>query len=284
MLCDHQPQIGASSLMNTTTHSELAAFIWKICNLLRGPYKRNEYRQVILPLTVLRRFDCVLADTKQSVIDAAGEHAHQPDGLRQQILESASGCPFYNTSEFDFGRLLNEPNLLAENLTAYKIGSDPQRWQERVTPAQVAASSWRNDQNPLSDSDLVVVQVAVERVLRRQRGLRTTSIDVRHGTEFNSFSRHTPTRRRLGRPRFASPVPVFVCRSMGDDRRRRVHHRSTFADMTHRKEHTIPAGLTCRPATGVRTQLGRRLTMRLAWPIIKTSARRLQPHTQTDRS
>jgi type I restriction enzyme M protein len=47
------------------THSQLANFIWSICNLLRGPYKRNEYRKVILPLTVLRRFDCLLAPTKE---------------------------------------------------------------------------------------------------------------------------------------------------------------------------------------------------------------------------
>lgn len=42
--------------MSTETHSQIASFIWGICNLLRGPYKRNEYRKVILPLTVLRRF------------------------------------------------------------------------------------------------------------------------------------------------------------------------------------------------------------------------------------
>ena len=56
--------------MNTRTHAELANFIWSICNLLRGPYKRNEYRKVILPLTVLRRFDCVLAETKEAVLAA----------------------------------------------------------------------------------------------------------------------------------------------------------------------------------------------------------------------
>ena len=55
--------------MNARTHSELINFIWGICNLLRGPYKRNEYRKVILPLTVLRRFDCVLAETKDKVIE-----------------------------------------------------------------------------------------------------------------------------------------------------------------------------------------------------------------------
>ncbi len=52
--------------MNGETHSQLANFIWSICNLLRGPYKRNEYRKVILPLTVLRRFDCLLAPTRQA--------------------------------------------------------------------------------------------------------------------------------------------------------------------------------------------------------------------------
>lgn len=55
--------------MTTETHRQLADFIWKICNLLRGPYKRNEYRKVILPLTVLRRFDCLLAPTKKAVLE-----------------------------------------------------------------------------------------------------------------------------------------------------------------------------------------------------------------------
>ena len=108
--------------MNVSTHGQLASFIWKICNLLRGPYKRNEYRKVILPLTVLRRFDCVLAGTKQAVLDADKQHAHQPDTVRRQLLEAASGRPFYNTSRLDFERLLDDPNLLAQNLNAYIRG------------------------------------------------------------------------------------------------------------------------------------------------------------------
>ena len=108
--------------MNASTHSQLANFIWKICDLLRGPYKRNEYRKVILPLTVLRRFDCVLTDTKQAVLTADKQHAHHPDTLRQQLLETASGRPFYNTSKLDFERLLDDPNLLAQNLNAYIHG------------------------------------------------------------------------------------------------------------------------------------------------------------------
>ena len=108
--------------MNTNTHSELVNFIWRICNLLRGPYKRNEYRKVILPLTVLRRFDCVLADTKQAVLAAAAQHAEQTDNVRRQLLENASGRSFYNTSRLDFERLLDDPNLLARNLHAYIRG------------------------------------------------------------------------------------------------------------------------------------------------------------------
>ncbi len=58
------------SVTKCETHSQIASFIWGICNLLRGPYKRNEYRKVILPLTVLRRFDCVLAPSKADVLKA----------------------------------------------------------------------------------------------------------------------------------------------------------------------------------------------------------------------
>ena len=85
--------------MNTRIHEELAGFIWGICNLLRGPYKRNEYREVVLPLTVLLRFDCVLADTKRAVLDTDAKHSAQSDNVQRQFLVDASGGrPFYNTS------------------------------------------------------------------------------------------------------------------------------------------------------------------------------------------
>ena len=106
--------------MNPRTHAELAQFIWSICNLLRGPYKRNEYRKVILPLTVLRRFDCVLTPTKEAVLASRrrledGPSENVRDGLRKQ----AAGLPFYNTSRLDFARLLDDPNHLAGHLGAY---------------------------------------------------------------------------------------------------------------------------------------------------------------------
>ena len=88
--------------MTAETHFEIANFIWSICNLLRGPYKRNEYRKVILPLTVLRRFDCILAPTKAAVLKEhaahqgqAGEH-HSPQALLKSPV-----TPFYNLSKLD---------------------------------------------------------------------------------------------------------------------------------------------------------------------------------------
>ena len=75
--------------MNTQTHTERANFIWSICNLLRGPYKRNEYRKVILPLTVLRRFDCVLAGTKEEVL--AAERRSTADRARPVRRKLAGG-------------------------------------------------------------------------------------------------------------------------------------------------------------------------------------------------
>ena len=105
--------------MNPRTHAELANFIWDICNLLRGPYKRNEYRKVILPLTVLRRFDCVLAETKEAALDADAGYAGGNESVRRSVLQRASGRAFYNTSRLDFGRLLDDPNNLAQNLNSY---------------------------------------------------------------------------------------------------------------------------------------------------------------------
>ena len=105
--------------MNTRTHAEMANFIWDICNLLRGPYKRNEYRKVILPLTVLRRFDCVLADTKEDVLAAAEKAKGQGETMRDIALRGASGYDFYNTSRLDFQTLLDDPNHIAQFLNGY---------------------------------------------------------------------------------------------------------------------------------------------------------------------
>src|SRR5438874_896546 len=105
--------------MTAETHSQLANFIWSICNLLRGPYKRNEYRKVILPLTVLRRFDCLLAQTKPAVLKEQAALRGRPESLVRGILERITVRPIYNQSKLDFPRLLDAPNDIAANLSAY---------------------------------------------------------------------------------------------------------------------------------------------------------------------
>src|SRR5687768_1825347 len=105
--------------MTPETHSQLAEFIWSICNLLRGPYRRNEYRKVILPLTVLRRFDCLLADTKDAVLTQNAAIKGKPESVIRSLLERAAGRPFFNLSRLDLARLLDDPNQLAPNLVSY---------------------------------------------------------------------------------------------------------------------------------------------------------------------
>lgn len=105
--------------MSTESHSQIANFIWSICNLLRGPYKRNEYRRVILPLTVLRRFDCILAPTKAEVLAEHAKIKAKPETIIRHKLESITKRQFYNLSRLDFSKLLDDPNQLAPNLNAY---------------------------------------------------------------------------------------------------------------------------------------------------------------------
>src|SRR3989441_10777274 len=99
--------------MSPETHQQLANFIWSICNLLRGPYKRNEYRKVILPLTVLRRFDCLLAPTREQVLAQHAAIKDRPETVVRSLLERVTGRPFYNLSRLDLPRLLDDPNQLA---------------------------------------------------------------------------------------------------------------------------------------------------------------------------
>ncbi|MGD0113016.1 MAG: class I SAM-dependent DNA methyltransferase [Armatimonadota bacterium] len=96
--------------------------MWSICNLLRGPYKRNEYRKVILPLTVLRRFDCLLAPTKAPTLAKHAEIKAKPESVVRRLLEGVTGRPFYNLSKLDLPKLLDDPNQLAPNLNAYING------------------------------------------------------------------------------------------------------------------------------------------------------------------
>lgn len=108
--------------MKNNTHQEMVNFIWSICNLLRGPYKRNEYRKVILPLTVLRRFDCILNNTKEEVLKEYETIKGKSQNYIDYELTSITGVPFYNLSKLDMKKLLNDPNNLSQNLASYING------------------------------------------------------------------------------------------------------------------------------------------------------------------
>lgn len=100
-------------------------FIWNIAESLRGPFKPSEYGSVVLPFTVLRRLDAVLADTKAEVLKVAPTVATAPEMLQQMKLTDAAGHQFYNTSPFDFAKLVADPQDLRANLSAYLAGFSP---------------------------------------------------------------------------------------------------------------------------------------------------------------
>jgi type I restriction enzyme M protein len=105
-------------------HSELVSFIWGVADLIRNSFSRGHYQDVILPLTVLRRIDLVLAPTKKKVLETHNKYKDKLDNLAPQLCK-ASGFSFYNTSKYDFETLLDEPQQLAANLKAYIAGFSP---------------------------------------------------------------------------------------------------------------------------------------------------------------
>src|SRR3990172_10831214 len=89
-----------------SNHREILSLIWSIAELLRGPYKESEYGKVALPFTILRRLDCVLAPTKKNVLEAKEKARILKLKDPNLVLRKASGQNFYNTTRFDFPKLL----------------------------------------------------------------------------------------------------------------------------------------------------------------------------------
>ncbi len=105
-------------------HGEIVGFLWSVADLIRDTFKRGKYQDVILPLTVLRRVDCVLAPTKEAVLKTNGQLRGKLENLDGQ-LQRASGYAFYNTSLYDFERLCADAPNLAANLRAYIAAFSP---------------------------------------------------------------------------------------------------------------------------------------------------------------
>jgi len=104
-------------------HNDFANLIWQIADLLRGPYRPPQYERVMLPMTVLRRFDCVLAPTKAKVL---AENERLKDKLKGDALDAklnlAAGHRFHNHSPLDFEKLKGDPDNIAQHLVSYIKG------------------------------------------------------------------------------------------------------------------------------------------------------------------
>jgi type I restriction enzyme M protein len=105
--------------------TNLSAFIWSVADLLRGDFKQSDYGKVILPFTVLRRLDCVLAPTKDAVLAAAKESKKKGGVPAEIALPRAAKQPFYNDSPLDLKKLVGDQDNIAPNIRAYIRGFAP---------------------------------------------------------------------------------------------------------------------------------------------------------------
>jgi type I restriction enzyme M protein len=105
-------------------HSQIVSFLWGVADLIRDTFKRGKYQDVILPFTVLRRLDCVLAGTRQKVWETQGKLKGKLENLDPQ-LRRAAGFAFYNTSRCDFEALHADAASTAANLRQYIAGFSP---------------------------------------------------------------------------------------------------------------------------------------------------------------
>ncbi len=111
---------GAESINNH------AAFIWSVADLLRGDYKQSEYGKVILPFTVLRRLDCVLAPVKDEMLAKYESLRHRVANFGPVLDGLTDTEGLWNISRFDLPKLLDDADNLADNLRAYIHGFSPE--------------------------------------------------------------------------------------------------------------------------------------------------------------
>ncbi|MCZ0931901.1 MAG: class I SAM-dependent DNA methyltransferase, partial [Oligoflexia bacterium] len=104
------------------SHNEIVSFIWQVAELLRGPYRPNQYKYVMLPLIVLRRLDCVLEPTKEKVLAKAKSLKGGKVKNIELILNRTANQKFHNKSEFSFEKLKADPDNISANLTNFMKG------------------------------------------------------------------------------------------------------------------------------------------------------------------
>ena len=143
--------------------SEKAALIWAIADKLTGVYKPHEYGEVILPLTVIRRFDCILADTKDAVLEKFETVKNLP--MRDVLLRNASGKAFYNTSKFTFERLLDDPDNIEANFRDY-LNAFPEKAAAYDACKQDLAARFPNDRRRYTAGKREIIDRLLEEARR----------------------------------------------------------------------------------------------------------------------
>ena len=113
-----------AAAVGAMTEPNLSSFLWSVADLLRGDFKQSEYGKVILPFTVLRRLDCVLAGTKAAVLAELATRTKAKVNPEPFLLRK-SGQFFFNQSPLDLKKLLGDQDHIAENLRAYVQGFSP---------------------------------------------------------------------------------------------------------------------------------------------------------------
>lgn len=136
----------------TSNVTEKANLLWSIAEKLTGSYKPHEYGLVILPLTVIRRFDCILEPTHKEVLVKAKQIEKMPDAIKQVQFQQITKHPFYNTSNFTLKDVVANPNQVNKNFENYLNG-----FSANIRDEIIAKFNFGEQLKRLKDKDLLLI-------------------------------------------------------------------------------------------------------------------------------
>lgn len=136
----------------TSNVTEKANLLWNIAEKLTGSYKPHEYGLVILPLTVIRRFDCILEPTHKEVLEKAKQIEKMPDAIKQVQFQQITKHPFYNTSNFTLKDVVANPNQVNKNFENYLNG-----FSANIRDEIIAKFNFGEQLKRLKDKDLLLI-------------------------------------------------------------------------------------------------------------------------------
>lgn len=129
-------------IMTKMDFSQTAAFIWSVADLLRGDFKQSQYGRVILPFTLLRRFECVLEKSKDAVVAQAGKikSMNLPQEAQEKlILRAADGLSFFNTSPMSLSKLGQTASAIISKTTSRASPRTPAKSSSISNSASLSA-------------------------------------------------------------------------------------------------------------------------------------------------